>query len=245
LDLSLNPSIYAFIFARGGSKGVPNKNIRPFAGKPLIAHAIETALMTDLIHRLFVSTDSTDIARVSKTYGAEIPFIRPKALAGDETPEWLAWRHAVQEIQRRKDIKSMDIFVSLPPTSPFRSVADVDTCIHTFMKGDADMVITVKNATRHPSFNMVTVDNDGFSRLVLPLNKPVFRRQDAPLVYDMTTVAYVTRPGYILSAKNIFEGKVKSVLIPEKRALDIDTELDFAFAEFLAGSKKSIQDSVI
>ena len=96
------------------------------------------------------------------------------------------------------------------------------------------MVVTVKNASRHPSFNMVTLDNNGFARLVMPLNKTVHRRQDAPPVFDMTTVAYVSRPDFILNADDMFVGKIRAVIIPEERALDIDTEFDFAVAEFMA-----------
>ena len=225
--------IVGVIFARGGSKSVPRKNIRLLAGKPLIAYPIETARKSNFIDEVIVSTDDHEIADVASQFGAKVPFIRPKELARDDSPEWLAWRHAVKEIRKSSDSPRMDIFVSLPPTSPLRSVEDVDICISTFLKSDADVVLTVKSTSRHPSFNMVSLDENMYARILMPSEEIVHRRQDAPKVYDMTTVAYVTRPDFILSADTLFQGKVKAVIIPEGRALDIDTEMDFAFAEFL------------
>ena len=226
-------NIFCFIFARGGSKGILRKNIRKLAGKPLIAYSIEAGLSSDLIDKVFVSTDDLEIAEVAKKYGAEVPFMRPSDLARHDSPEWLAWQHAIREINRRQDIEKMDIFVSLPTTAPFRNVGDVDACINAFINNETDIVITVKNAGRHPSFNMVVLDDNDFACLVMPMNKVVHRRQDAPSVYDMTTVAYVGLPSFILRSGAIFEGRVMAVRIPDERALDIDTALDFEFAEFL------------
>ena len=225
--------IVGFIFARGGSKGVPGKNIRHLAGKPLIAYAIETAFQSQFIDRVVVSTDDEKIARVAQDFGAEVPFLRPKELAQNNSPEWLAWQHAIRTLEEQDKGRELDVFVSIPPTAPLRAVEDVDNSIKTFLESDADIVITAKKASRHPSFNMITLDEQNCAKLVLPLDKQIIRRQDAPAVYDMTTVAYVASPKFIIESKAIFEGKVKAVLIPEERALDIDTELDFKFAEYL------------
>lgn len=224
-------NIVCGIFARGGSKGVPGKNIRPLCGKPLIAHAIHTAQRSSFIDRIIVSTDDYAIARIAEDHGAEVPFMRPAELAQDNSPEWLAWRHALQFMidEGRKP----DVFVCLPTTAPLRLVEDVDMCIQAYLAGDADIVITVKNASRHPSFNMVFLDQRNEARLVMPLEKTIARRQDAAPVYDMTTVAYVTSPQYVLQADALFDGKVKASVVPEERAVDIDTELDFQFAAFL------------
>lgn len=232
--MKVKPSIYAFIFARGGSKGVQRKNIRLLAGKPLMAYAIETALKSEYIDRVIVSTEDAEIADVALQYGAEVPFMRPLELAQDDSPEWEAWRHAVEEMERRHGSDKMDIFVSLPPTSPLRRVEDVDACILAMMESDADIVITIRKANRHPSFNMVTLDKYGYAGVLMPLGKTFHRRQDFPPAFDMTTVAYVARPEFIKSAREMFHGRVKAVVIPEERALDIDTELDFTLAEFLA-----------
>ena len=231
-----NKNIIGFVFARGGSKGVPGKNIRPLDGKPLIAHAIETGLGSKYIKRMIVSTDDPAIAETAREHGAEVPFMRPAELAGDNSPEWLAWRHALEELAKTGE--KMEVFVSLPATAPLRSVKDVDACIELFLEGGADAVVTAKKASRHPAFNMITLDQDENAHLVMSPDKTITRRQDAPAVYDMTTVAYVLRPDFILKADAIFQGRVKAVLVPDERALDIDTELDFAFAEFLAARKR-------
>jgi N-acylneuraminate cytidylyltransferase len=224
--------ICCFIFARGGSKGVPGKNIRLLGGKPLLAHAIETARQCGIFDRIIVSTDDEKIVNVAKKYGAEVPFIRPLELAQDGSPEWLAWQHAV------KFVSDFDLFVSLPATAPLRSPKDIENCVETFIKTECDVVVTCKKTSRHPSFNMIQEDDKGCAHLVIPTSKTVCRRQEVPVVYDMTTVAYVLRPEFILSKNNIFEGKIKAVVVPEERALDIDTELDFEFAEFLFQKKQ-------
>ena len=229
----MKPYVVGFIFARGGSKGVPGKNIRPLAGKPLIAYAIETAFQSRFINRVVVSTDNEKIAQVARDFGAEVPFVRPKELAQDNSPEWLAWQHAIRTLKEQDNGRELDVFVSIPPTSPLRAVEDVDNAIQTFLESNVDIVITAKKARRHPSFNMIILDEQNCARLVLPLDKQIIRRQDAPPVYDITTVAYVASPKFIMESKAVFEGKVKTVLIPEERALDIDTELDFQFADFL------------
>lgn len=238
----MKPYIVGFIFARGGSKGVPRKNIRLLAGKPLIAYAIETAFQSEFIDRIVVSTDDQEIAQVARDYGAEVPFLRPKELAQDNSPEWLAWRHAIHVLNEIDTGKQLDVFVSIPTTAPLRAVEDVDNTIKIFLESDADIVITIKKAGRHPSFNMVTLDEKNYAKLVLPLDKGITRRQDAPLVYDITTVAYVGNPKFIMESNNIFKGKVKAAIIPEERGLDIDTELDFQFAEFLM-SKRVKEDT--
>jgi CMP-N-acetylneuraminic acid synthetase len=235
----MKPHIVAAIFARGGSKGVPRKNIRPLAGKPLIAYAIETALASQLIDKVIVSTDDVEIAQIARQFGAEVPFMRPAELARDDSPEWLAWQHAIRALDEIKGESAMDVFVSVPTTSPLRVVEDVDACIRALLESDADLVITVKPAERSPYFNMVALDREGYARLAISPERAVNRRQDAPAMYDMTTVAYAARSAFVLKAGSIFEGKVKAVVVPAERALDIDTELDFKFAEFLLGQSHS------
>lgn len=231
----MKPYVVGAIFARGGSKGVLRKNIRLFAGKPLMAYAIETALASELIDQVIVSTDDAGIAAVAQQYGAEVPFMRPAELARDDSPEWLAWQHTIRTLEVTEGEPKMDVFVCIPPTSPLRAVADVDACIQTLLESDVDLVITVKPAERNPYFNMVVLDEQDYARLVIQPDKKIHRRQAAPMVYDMTTVAYAARPEFVLSADSMFEGKVKAVVVPAERAVDIDTELDFRFAEFLLG----------
>lgn len=228
----MKPHIVGIIFARGGSKSVPRKNIRLLAGKPLIAHSIEVVRKAPLIDRLVVSTDDEEIAEVARRWGAEVPFVRPADLALDDSPEWLAWQHAVRELDAGSPRK-LDVLVSIPATAPLRAVEDVEACIRTLLESDADIVITVTPARRSPYFNMVKLE-DGYVRLVC--DRPaggVHRRQDAPSVYDVTTVAYAARAGYILEATSLLQGKVRAVVVPECRAWDIDTEMDLKVAEFL------------
>jgi CMP-N-acetylneuraminic acid synthetase len=224
------PKVFAFIFARGGSKGLPRKNIRPLGGKPLIGHAIATARASQYISRVIVSTDDEEIAEVAQEHGGEVPSLRPAELAGDTAAEWLAWRHAITELAGGP----FDTFVSVPPTAPLRDVSDVDACIEALHGGDCDIAVTATEAHRSPYFNMITRAADGAAALVIPPPPgTVTRRQDAPAVYDMTTVAYAAKPEFILRESGIFAGRVKAVLVPVERALDIDTLLDFEFAEFL------------
>lgn len=222
--------IVAFIFARGGSKGVPRKNIRLLAGKPLIAHAIETAQKCQHIQRVIVSTDDAEIAETARAFGADVPFMRPPELAQDNSSEWLAWQHAVQQVE------PFDIFVSVPTTSPLRSVGDVNACIDMLLTTDAEMVITGTPARRSPYYNMVQLDEAGQAKVVLEKASFV-NRQAVPAVYDMTTVAYVTYPHIIMQRSGVFDAKVRLVVVPPERALDIDTELDLAFAEFVIQNK--------
>lgn len=226
----------AFIFARGGSKGLPGKNIRPLGGKPLIAWSIEHALAVRRIARVIVSTDSQEIAAVAREHGAEVPFIRPEELARDESPEWLAWRHALNYLLNEEGVLP-DAMVSVPTTAPLRSSLDIENCLDEYEKGGADMVITVTDAHRSPYFNMVKVNPDGTVGLVMPPQSVVARRQDVPTVFDMTTVAYVARPEFVLTHNATFEGRVRHVHVPLERAIDIDTLLDFRIAECLLGQR--------
>ena len=227
------PHIVCVIFARGGSKGVPRKNIRPLAGKPLIAHAIGVAQQSALIDRVVVSTDDPEIAAVARQFGAGVPFMRPAELAGDSAPEWLAWQHAINTLNAEHAARPVDILVSVPTTAPLRSVVDVDACIQKLLDSDADLVLTVSPSERSPYFNMVTLDADNCARLMMSAGKSIHNRQDCPKAFDIATVAYAARARYVLSAQTLFEGHVKAVVVPRERALDIDTEMDFQIAEFM------------
>ena len=222
----------AFIFARGGSKGLPGKNIRPLNGKPLIVWSIEHALAVKRIVRVIVSTDSDEIAELARQYGAEVPFMRPAELAGDNSPEWLAWRHALNYLKESTGAFP-EVMVSVPTTAPLRLPIDIENCLDEYEKGNADMVITVTDAHRSPYFNMVKTNPDGSVGLVNPPQSTIARRQDAPVVYDMATVCYVANPEFVMAHNSTFEGRVKAVHVPAERAIDIDTLLDFQIAESL------------
>jgi CMP-N-acetylneuraminic acid synthetase len=226
-----------FIFARGGSKGLPGKNIRLLGGKPLIGWAIECALEVDRISRIIVSTDSKEIATISKEYGAEVPFIRPAELAMDDSPELLAWKHGISYL-RESTGTIPQAMVSVPATSPLRLAVDLENCLDEYEKGLADVVITVTDAHRSPYFNMVKANPDGTYGLVNSSISEVARRQDAPVVYDMATVCYVANSEFVMNHDSIFEGRVGAVHVPIERAIDIDTHFDFQLAELLLVSRK-------
>lgn len=227
----------AFVFARGGSKGVPRKNVRVLDGRPLIAHSIETGFATPGVETVIVSTDDEEIASVARAYGAEVPFLRPAELARDDSPEWLAWRHAVSWFEKERG--TFDCFVSLPATSPFRAVEDVVACIDRIRRDPAtDAVITVTEASRSPYFNMVRLDGEQRAEIVIQSAGGIVRRQDVPPVYDITTVAYAVRPRFILTAERLFAGRVSAVKVPVERAADIDTEFDFRLAEAIAAMRR-------
>jgi N-acylneuraminate cytidylyltransferase len=222
----------ALICARGGSKGLPGKNIRNLAGKPLIAWAVEHAQAVSRVDRVIVSTDAEDIARVARDAGADVPFMRPAALAADNSSEWLVWRHALQYLEATEG-RYPDALLVVPATAPLRVPGDLERCLDEFERGDADIVVTITDAQRSPYFNMVKVSAEGTVDLVIPPADTIRHRQDAPAVYDMTTVGYVARPQFVMTREGVFDGRVRSVHIPPERALDIDTLLDFRIAECL------------
>ncbi len=228
----------AFIFARGGSKGVPEKNIRILAGKPLIAWSIEAALASKYIERVVVSTDSSKIAKISEQFGAIAPFIRSKKLSTDNASEILAWRDALEKMSELEGIMP-DTFISVPATSPLRLPKDLDACIEKFINGKADVVFAVTKAQRNPWFNMVKrCPNQGFSLVNSNgLKNNISRRQDAPEIFDMTTIAYISRSQYVLHNDNLFNGLVSTIEVPPERAVDIDTIHDFKLAEFLLSQR--------
>jgi N,N'-diacetyl-8-epilegionaminate cytidylyltransferase len=218
----------AFIFARGGSKGLPGKNIRPLAGKPLIHYSIETAKNCSSIDEVFVSTDDKNIADVARQAGALI-IERPSELASDTSPEWLSWRHGIEWVESHYG--KFQHFVSLPATSPLRNISDVEGAIHKLERSLADICISVTPASRSPYFNMVKMLNDGTCELVSKSEVNISRRQDAPVVFDITTVLYISTPMFIKNNNSLFSGKVTNVIIPKSRAVDIDDIYDFLLAE--------------
>jgi CMP-N-acetylneuraminic acid synthetase len=229
----------AFIFARSGSKGLANKNIKLLAGKPLIAYSIEQALATKRIERVIVSTDSDEIAKIALEFGAEVPFLRPSELATDYSPEWLSWRHGLEYL-RTSTGTLPKVMVSLPPTAPLRTKQDIENCLDEFEKNDSDVVITVTDAHRNPYFNMVKANLDGSVSLVNNMDKKITRRQDAPKFFDVTTICYLVKPEFVMTHDSIFEGRVKQVYVPSERSIDIDSPHDFQIAEFLVN--KQIRD---
>lgn len=225
--MSIRDDHTAFIFCRGGSKGIPDKNIRIVAGKPLLAWTINSALESRYVSRVVVSTDSERIAAVAKECGAEV-LMRPDFLATDTASEVDAWKHAIST--HRSQLAGT--FISLPATSPLRATQDVDNAVARFYQGGCDIVFGICEADRSPYLNMVTRDPSGLIEVVIKGSGAV-RRQDVPEVFAVTTCVYVGSVDYVDACKSLMQGRVASVEIPPERALDIDTPFDLHLAELL------------
>jgi CMP-N,N'-diacetyllegionaminic acid synthase len=228
--------LLATICARGGSKGVPGKNIRNLLGKPLIAHTIELALASKLFEHVVVSTDSEEIAEIARSYGAEVPFLRPKELANDTCPKWPAVRYTLLEYEKISgDV--YDVIVDLDPTSPLRNIDDIKNCITLLNEKEAPNVITAMPARRSPYFNLIEEYPDGRIGLAKTTETPITCRQDSPKCYDMNASIYVWSRNAILNNDSVFLDKTALYVMPDERSIDIDCELDFQFVEFLATKK--------
>ena len=227
----------AFVFARGGSKGLPRKNILPLGGLPMLVHGIRLAQKLDGVDGVYVSSDCQEILSIAEDAGAET-IVRPDELASDNASEWLAWQHAIKTVQARHG--KFDNFLSLPPTAPLRSLEDVQKCLDA-LREDIDIVVTMSPSRRSPWFNMVSENIDGSIDLLIKSN-PIVRRQDSPTCFDMTTVAYAAKTEFILRANRIWDGKVTGIEVPLERALDIDTPLDYAFAKFVINQSSSSEE---
>jgi N,N'-diacetyl-8-epilegionaminate cytidylyltransferase len=222
----------AIIFARGGSKGIPRKNLQKINGISLLEHAIRHGRANKDIEQVYVSSDDDEILKVAETCGSKT-IHRPYELATDEAPEWDSWKHAVSEIEKCEG--EFDALVSLPTTSPLRVDADISSAIKLYHEETCDAVISITESSRNPYFNMVKLDDAGFVEILMSSNKFIYQRQNAPKVYDITTVCYVSGPEYIRKSMSIFEGKTRYVIIPKERALDIDDVYDLELARLNYG----------
>ncbi len=223
--------ILCTVCMRGGSKGVSSKNLRNLHGKPLMAFTIDQALQSGLFEHVVVSTDSDEIAETAKTYGAEAWFLRPPELATDEAPKLPVIRHAFLEAEKYYG-HEFEILVDLDATSPLRSVDDINGAYDQLIAEDADMLITVSPCRKNPYFNMVEIV-DGRVRKVKELKPPPTRRQDAPAVYDMNASIYIWQRRALLNLDTLFTDKTSLYVMPEERSVDIDTDLDWKFVEFI------------
>ncbi|HID92929.1 MAG TPA: acylneuraminate cytidylyltransferase family protein [bacterium (Candidatus Stahlbacteria)] len=219
----------ATICARGGSVGVPRKNIKLLLGKPLICHTIEQALSCAEIDYVFVSTDDNEIADVARKAGATIPLIRPSELAESSTPKLDVINHLVKGVEEKMDLKITRI-VDLDPTSPLRTVKDIEACMN-MLDASADVVITAYKSDKNPYFNMVEVDHDGRAFLVKSVPGGVAARQEAPVVYSMNASIYVWHRDSL--NKGLWEGNTRLYEMPRERSIDIDELLDFKIVELL------------
>jgi len=235
-------TVYGAVFARGGSKGVPRKNLRQIAGTSLLELSVAMGLGSEGIDRMFCSTDSDEIATEAIRLGAEVPFRRPETLAQDDSPEWTAWQHLARFLIQEGASES-DVLVSLPTTSPLRAYEDIENALELFRQGTFDLVLGVSESTRSPWFNMVVREQSSEVSLVAGVEgERIARRQDAPAVFDITTVVYVTTLGFVINSQGLFDGTVGSVVIPRERAIDIDTEFDLEIADYLLRKRLGLEN---
>jgi len=220
------------ICARGGSKGVPGKNLRALLGKPLIAHTIEQAHACGLFAAIAVSSDSEAILEASRRSGADVLVRRPPELASDTAAKVPAIRHCLETAERELG-RSFPIFVDLDATSPLRLPQDIVEAVRLLEERGASSVITGAPARHSPYFNLVELDAHGVPRLSKELERPIERRQDAPLCYDMNGSVYVWRRDVFLGDSAVFYDDTAFFEMPPERSVDIDSELDFQIVEML------------
>jgi len=217
------------ICARGGSKGVPGKNVRPLLGKPLIAHTLEQALDVGLFECIAVSSDSADILAVADESVETIK--RPEDLASAEAAKLPAIQHAVSEMESRYD-DHFDTIVDLDATAPIRTPEDIRDAVQLFETTDASNVITGVPARKSPYFNLVEKTADGYVKLAKPPDEPIVRRQDTPDCFDMNASIYVWgRDGFFRSDVEPIGPQTRLYEMKEHQAYDIDSEIDFVIVE--------------
>lgn len=221
------------ILARGGSKGVPGKNVRPLLGKPLIVHSIEQAQASGLFEHIAVSSDDEAILDTALAAGVDHLVQRPAELATDTAAKLPAIRHCVETVEKKIG-KMVEVVADLQPTSPLRLPSDIVGAVTLLGESDVDNVITGSPAKCSPYFNLVEERSDGSVGLSKPTDPPIVRRQDAPRTFDMNGSIYVWRRAILMSDVGLFLENTHLYEMPEERSADIDTELDFQFVEFLA-----------
>ena len=237
--------ILGVIPARGGSKGVPRKNIKPVLGKPLIAYTIEAALQSRLMTEVVVSTEDEEIADVSRQYGAQVPFMRPDELAGDSAQAVPTIQHAVREMEQLNGFR-YDVVVMLQPTTPLRTAEDIDESLRKLLDTGADSVISVVEVGGYHPVRMkrIVPDPDRDSDILVDYaeeeveNMP---RQELPDVYLRAGSIYATRRD-VLMERNSFKGTVsRPYVIPSERHVNVDTPLDMKIAEWRLQERQNAQ----
>ena len=232
-------TVLCVIGARGGSQGLPGKNIRPLLGKPLIVWSIAQALATPEIDRVVVSTDSESIAEVARAAGADVPFLRPADLAGPAVGKFQVWQHAIKACAKRFG-EDYECLLDLDCTSPLRDVADISAAVARFREqrpSGVDAVFSICPARKNPYFNLVEPDATGALRMSKSLGDTILRRQDAPPVFEHVASIYVLAPDYLRTANHLLDGHAVGIDIGAAKSFDIDSEFDFHLVEFLLRQK--------
>lgn len=231
------PKVLAIIPARGGSKGVPRKNIRMVNGKPLIAYTIEPALaVKDRLHRLIVSTDDEEIAAIAREYGAEVPFMRPADLGGDKIPMVPVLQHAVKTVEEMDGVK-IDWVLLLQPTCPFRLPEDILAALDLAAEGGCDSVISVVRVLSHHPILMKKIENNQLLPFMIEEVEGTRRQDYAPPAYMRNGCIYLTNRDNLLKNNSIWGKIIRPYVMPEERSVNVDSELDMKLVEFMLESK--------
>lgn len=226
-------SVLGFIPARAGSKGVPGKNIKTLAGKPLIAYTIESALTSNIFDYLIVSTDGEDVARVAREAGAEVPFKRPAELATDTAKGMDALQHAMAWCETQG--KHFDWIMNLQPTSPLRNSEDIVKACALMIRHRARAVVSVCEVDHHPWWSNTLPDNQCMEHFIRPGIASV-NRQTLPKYYRLNGAIYLAEWDLLRQQKSWYGKYTFAYIMPKERSVDIDTALDFALAEALLNS---------
>ncbi|MGC9337718.1 MAG: cytidylyltransferase domain-containing protein [Candidatus Cloacimonadia bacterium] len=226
----------AIIPARGGSKGLPNKNIKPLAGKPLIAYTIESALSSSKVDRLIVSTDDEKIAEVAVNYGAEIPFMRPSELAQDSSKAIDVYIYTLKRLNSLGPIQ-YDDFLVLQPTSPLRTSSDIDSGVEIFYTKEADSVISVTKAP-HPPIWAKKIDENGTLSEYFNIDTSTKNRQDFEQAYIPNGAVFILKLSLIEKSRTYYFNKTYAYEMPMERSVDIDNQIDFELADFLINRRE-------
>lgn len=230
------PSILALIPARGGSKGVPNKNIAPVGGRPLIAWSILAAQQARSVDRVVVSTDSPAIAAVARAWGAEVPFLRPAELARDDTPGIAPALHALRWLEEHEG-RLPDALLYLQPTSPLRSAVDIDGAVALLEERAADAIVSGTPAAQHPYW-VKRLDAEGRIQSFLEGALAATRRQDLPPAYALNGAIYLCRSTVLLARESWYTERTHMYVMPESRSLDVDSHWELHLADLLLSARE-------
>lgn len=223
-------SVVAIVPARGGSKGIPGKNIKPLCGKPLLAYTADVIRTAGIFDRALLSTDSKDIADMGRAFGLEAPFLRPEALARDDTPMLPVIEHALEWLER--DGTKVDTVVLLQPTQPLRTAADVVRAVRLLEEGHCDSVASVVALPPHmcPDYVM-RIDEEGRLVNFLPEGARVTRRQGVRPAYVRDGTVYATRAETIRKHRSLYGATCLPLVIDAERSINLDSEADWQEAE--------------